>query len=304
MPTETDPSSVLEQQQNEAAWRQLLVQGTLAVLLPTEDLENACLRTLVAEVFSELILGNGIGGKACDGWLLWEALTKIIQTLRPGVIAGAGGQPSSTGTDASTGEKGEMMDEGAEEENEEEDDEGDGEHELEGEGEANAAGDVKLEDSTSRLERFGLLSSVTSQAAREGGATATAASSDQPPLHKDGQHGSIATMFWQAIQYSFLAAGWLRALVMAIATAPSLPARNSMLATAGSGTDSPATAKSPAETQAIKRPILTMRVWTLAATLLDLDARMPWLSGLLSLGQWASVSGPGRVGEADGALDR
>lgn len=50
----------------------------LAILLPTEDLENACLRTLVADIVGEMILGNGIGGKACEGWLIWEGITKGV----------------------------------------------------------------------------------------------------------------------------------------------------------------------------------------------------------------------------------
>ena len=72
VPRETDPSTILEQARNEESWRQLLVQGVLAVLLPTEDLENGCLRALVAEIFSDMILGNGVSGKACKPWLLWE----------------------------------------------------------------------------------------------------------------------------------------------------------------------------------------------------------------------------------------
>ncbi|RYZ32624.1 MAG: hypothetical protein EOP01_00570, partial [Propionibacteriaceae bacterium] len=68
VPTESVPSATVEQRENESAWRQLLVQGVLAVLLPTEDLENGCLRALVAEIFAEMILGNGISGKACESW--------------------------------------------------------------------------------------------------------------------------------------------------------------------------------------------------------------------------------------------
>ena len=74
--------TVTDQRNNEAAYRQLLVQGALAVLLPTEDLENACLRTLVADVIGEMILGNGVGGKACEGWLIWEGITNLVEKVK------------------------------------------------------------------------------------------------------------------------------------------------------------------------------------------------------------------------------
>ena len=69
-----------EESHNEGAYRQLLVQGALAVLLPTEDLGNNCLRTLVADVIGEMILGNGIGNKVCEGWLIWDGITKMAET--------------------------------------------------------------------------------------------------------------------------------------------------------------------------------------------------------------------------------
>ena len=74
--------TIAEQRNNEAAYRQLLVQGALAVLLPTEDLENACLRTLVADVIGEMILGNGVGGKACESWLIWEGITNVVENVK------------------------------------------------------------------------------------------------------------------------------------------------------------------------------------------------------------------------------
>jgi hypothetical protein len=37
----------------------------------------------VAEIFSEMILGNGVSGKACEPWLLWDAITTIIEALQP-----------------------------------------------------------------------------------------------------------------------------------------------------------------------------------------------------------------------------
>ena len=71
-----------QQAENEAAYRQLLVQGVLAVLLPTEDLENDCLTALVGQIFSEMILGGGIGGKASEPWLLWEGITKLAEFIQ------------------------------------------------------------------------------------------------------------------------------------------------------------------------------------------------------------------------------
>ena len=78
-----------EQSPNEEAYRQLLVQGALAVLLPTEDLGNACVRTLVADVIGEMILGNGIGGKACEGWVIWDGITKLVASVHARVERGA-----------------------------------------------------------------------------------------------------------------------------------------------------------------------------------------------------------------------
>ena len=87
-----------EQADNESAYRQLLVQGALAVLLPTEDLGNACLRTLVADIIGEMILGNGIGNKVCEGWLLWEGITKIVENVRRRSDTTVGGEkPESDG---------------------------------------------------------------------------------------------------------------------------------------------------------------------------------------------------------------
>ncbi|KAG0651821.1 hypothetical protein D0Z07_1312 [Hyphodiscus hymeniophilus] len=82
VPDSTVQYAVQEQVENEAAYRQLLVQGVLAVLLPTEDLENDCLTALVGQIFSEMILGGGIGGKASEPWLLWEGITKIAEVIQ------------------------------------------------------------------------------------------------------------------------------------------------------------------------------------------------------------------------------
>ncbi|KAL8726360.1 MAG: hypothetical protein Q9166_006767 [cf. Caloplaca sp. 2 TL-2023] len=80
-----DPSveaSTIQQSKNEADYRQLLVQGALAILLPTEDLENACLRTLVTDVIAETILGKSIGGRVCEGWFIWTSITKLVEEVK------------------------------------------------------------------------------------------------------------------------------------------------------------------------------------------------------------------------------
>lgn len=81
VPDLSNSRAVEQQLENETAYRQMLVQSMLAVLLPTEDLENPCLRTLVGDIFADLILGNEISGKICEGWFLWESVTKLLEVV-------------------------------------------------------------------------------------------------------------------------------------------------------------------------------------------------------------------------------
>ena len=62
------------------------------MLLPTEDLENACLRTLVADVIAESILGNAIGGKVSDGWFIWSSINKLVEVVKAKVHPKATGE--------------------------------------------------------------------------------------------------------------------------------------------------------------------------------------------------------------------
>ena len=82
MPHISKASSISEQQENENFYRHLLAEGVLAVLLPTEDLENVCLRTLVEDVLSDLILGNQVSGRICEGWFIWNAISKVITVVK------------------------------------------------------------------------------------------------------------------------------------------------------------------------------------------------------------------------------
>ncbi|KZN91956.1 PXA domain protein [Penicillium chrysogenum] len=77
VPDPGDPDTIAEQIENEAVYRRLLANGILAVLLPTEDLENSSLRALVVDVIADLILGNQISGRACEGWFIWENIGKL-----------------------------------------------------------------------------------------------------------------------------------------------------------------------------------------------------------------------------------
>lgn len=91
--SETNNSEAISQEQdeNERAYRQLLMQGALAVLLPTEDLQNRPLRTLVVDILADLIIGQALAGKVCEGWFIHDAIIKVI------TIVNAKVQPKASG---------------------------------------------------------------------------------------------------------------------------------------------------------------------------------------------------------------
>lgn len=248
IPNPEVPSTVNEQQQNEAAYCQLLVQGVLAVLLPTEDLENVCLRTLVTDVLGELILRNGIGGKACEGWFIWDGITKIVENIKARVESKASGA------------------------------------------------EIEI-DTRSRLEKSGLLST------HEDSNTGT-------PGRRLIIPSSVSTICWRILQYGYLAFIAIRFVILGLYTASSLPSRSSSSANTSShpSISSPiAKAADPlriTSAQRSKRPMVTMRIWSLASHVVDLADRMPWLTGSLSLLQYHLLTSIGRVGATDGLLDK
>ncbi|KAF1996510.1 hypothetical protein P154DRAFT_472431, partial [Amniculicola lignicola CBS 123094] len=256
VPTEAVPSSTFDQRENESAWRQLIVQGVLAVLLPTDDLENSCLRALVAEIFAEMILGNGISDKACEPWLLWEGITRIAEVLQEGAKE-KDSQPR----------------------------------------------DAKTDQQLTRLERYGLLPPQLDEPTGP----------SKPLLPNGRRHKGVAIMglFWAAVQYAFLACTAMRAVIVAVATSPSLPPRS----VTGASGQSPVEANrqlqalqtahpDPWRPLASKRPIVSMKLWSCASRIVEMDSRMPWLSGLISMLQLGLLAGPGKVGYTDGVLDR
>ncbi|EFX00238.1 pxa domain containing protein [Grosmannia clavigera kw1407] len=82
VPSAKSAESVLSQAANESAYRQLLVSGLLAVLLPTEDLENECLTSLLSQILSELLLGNVLAGRVAEPWMMWEIVGMLARLLR------------------------------------------------------------------------------------------------------------------------------------------------------------------------------------------------------------------------------
>ena len=98
VPDKQNSTALLEQHQNDSDYRQLLSEGLLAVLLPTDDLQNPCLRALVSEVFADLILGNFIGGRLCESVFIWGSICKAcaVVQLRIGTTSWAFDKPEES----------------------------------------------------------------------------------------------------------------------------------------------------------------------------------------------------------------
>lgn len=225
------------------------------MLLPTEDLENECLRLLVAEIFAEMMLGAGISGKACEGWVLWEGITRIAEVV-------AADHP---------GDK--------------------------------ASQEVKSEQSLSRLEQFGLLSASGEEVTAPVTADSSKGGSPLAQRHGGMSSSSLARAFWLMVQCAFLAASAARAVIVALAGVRSLPPRFP----AGVSADEQEQQEQKhrrwgASAGVRKRAMVSMRAWSAGARVLGLGRRMPWLWGLLALGQRAV--GSGRMGKVEGELDR
>ncbi|KAK1781564.1 PXA domain-containing protein [Copromyces sp. CBS 386.78] len=228
------PESIAEQAENEAAYRQLLVHAVLAVLLPTEDLQNNCLVALVGQILSELIIGNILANKLSEPWFIWECLSiaSNVITRRRSV------------------------------------------------------------ENEPLLRRK---SKVPVQARRS--------SSIQ----------SIQALFWTFIQWIFLAISFVRMAITILVTSHSLPPRLSRSTTAYENLAAHHTTQldlekhagsSDVEPERFKTPVLAFRCWSAISNLIEMDGRMPWLSGTVSMLQWIMMRSPGRLGGVDGSIDR
>lgn len=239
-PLPDNVGSSLEQQENEVAWCILLVNRVLALVLPPEDLLNPCLDVLVSEIFSEMIFHNGICGKACEPWLLWDGIAKALQSIRP-----ATGVPLKAQIPA-----------------------------------ANS------------LERSGLLSP----------SHVSTAADHHKPLRS--RFDAAVSVFWLAIQCVMTLWFLLRSFSTALMQARSIPNRAPRRLKMIHTQVEPDGVNHLPQPELEKRPIVRMDIWELTSQLLQLDQRMPWLTGMLALLQWAALYGPGQICHTNGILDR
>ena len=57
----------------------MVAKGVLALLLPTEDLTNGTIRTLVTELLAEVLLGRIVSGLCCESWFVWELISALAR---------------------------------------------------------------------------------------------------------------------------------------------------------------------------------------------------------------------------------
>lgn len=230
VPNTEDPASVSLQLENEAAYRQLLVQAILAILLPTEDLENPCLTALVGQIFSELIIGNIIANKAAQPWLLYESIC--------------------------------------------------------------IAGRVLSEKKTRAAQRIVSSSRQAAQVDVKGTAKIK---------------WSAQAVFLSFVHLAVLIFSSIRTVITMLAASSSLPPRSRPSAGDAAATDASEKRQQQPEERhprATKVPVLAFKFWQCVGNVIELDFRMPWLSGFLSLVQYQAIYGPGKVARLNGSIDR
>ena len=242
VPDVSDPASTTKQKESEIIYRQLLAQGILAVLLPTEDLENVCFRTLVCDILADLLFGEIVSDKVCEGWFLWGAGAKLVSEMKTAW--------------------------------------------------------AKRKSKEGRLRTFDR---------SPGGNDATDGSGAS---HKD--QSTLSSLLWRALQFCYLTYVGIRFVVSGLFRVASTP--SSPMATMPRGsvsTSSPAFSTNPAkdtprstEGSMGRLPVIKYRFFGMLAQLADVPRRMPWLGGLLALIQHQMLTGPGRLGESGGIIDR
>lgn len=230
VPQPGDQRSIEEQKENEAAYRQLLVQAILSILLPTEDLENPCLTAIVRQIFSELIVGNIIANKASEPWLLYESICISARVL---------GEKKTRATQRMIS----------------------GTHTV----------PVKVKGKRERIK------------------------------------WSAQAIFLTLVHLVVLVFSSVRLLIISLVASSSLPLRQTAVGSSGKTAGSGERRRSldgGDDDKPTKVPVLAFKAWQCAGNLIELNSRMPWLSGFLSLIQYQAVHGPGGLVSLNSPLDR
>ncbi|EFE38613.1 PXA domain protein [Trichophyton verrucosum HKI 0517] len=230
-----------KQREAEKIYRQLLAHGAMAVLLPTEDLQNVCLRTLVGDILADLLLGGVVSGKVSEGWFIWDAISKILASLNQ--------KPQDDGV----------------------------EHDH--------SGNLEKGDPEPDQERSSNFGSYSTQ---------------------KGQSILLSTLF-NLMQYCYIAYVASRFVALGlfrVSSSPSSTATTSSPAYASNSINSKEATPSRSKGNIVRLPVLEYRILSVISQLLDISSRMPWLGGILALVHHLLMTGPGKIGTADGVIDR
>ena len=139
-----------------------------------------------------------------------------------------------------------------------------------------------------RLEKFGLLSGKEEETAGEG----------------EKSRSRLSSVFWRILQYCYLASIGIRFIIVELFAAHSQPRRSSRVGRPSTSASSSPMASDFAPDDFL-RPLLDFRMLPLAATLIDLPRRLPWISGLVALIHHHLTRGALRaIGGTDGILDQ
>ncbi|PHH54214.1 hypothetical protein CFIMG_003037RAa [Ceratocystis fimbriata CBS 114723] len=226
VPETDNPESISTQVKNEVIYRKLLVQGMLAVLLPTEDFQSSCLTSLVGEIISESIIGNIVSNKISQPWMLWEIMGILCSNITRKEI------PSK---DKKKRRK-------------------------------------ETPDVSPQLDPIPM-----------------------PAAPSEPKRWSFPWMMITLVQWGVALYSIIRGVIHGFMTARKLPSRARHQAYVE---------PSKGSSGSMKVPIITWKLFTCAGTWIEIDERMPWLSGNIALLQWGLLKGPWNIGAFDGVLDR
>jgi len=140
------------------------------------------------------------------------------------------------------------------------------------------------------------------------------ANSRSEPANSRKRDWSVQQLFWSLVHWIFLIVGIMRFVFSLLVLSRSLPPRahlagvrptevasrdiktekNTQVSSHGDG----------ASTQPLGVPLVDFHIWRCIGLILEVEARMPWLQGMLSMLQWISLRGPGRFASFNGTLDR